>query len=324
MQLTCKLAHELIDTLDQIWEECFHNQEKAPYPYAEWERKRQKVKERLRRLPEYVERAAAMVHVIKDSRGQHSTIPITKKVLLLIFKRLIQKSNRGMETLFVLFLPLFGFQKSYKFVERLYSDPEVRIVLHNLFILLVHEEGVGGNVAGDGTGYAITIGQHYREDPKKHGKKYVHVFFMIDIDTGIYVGYGYSPTSEKDAFNKAIEVMKEIDMNIHSVRLDKYYSSRKVIRLFGKSVAMYLIPKKNIASFGAQWPPIFQKILFDPVAFLSEYFMRNLCETGHSVDKNNFGSRIRQELDERRDTETRCIGILHNLFAVRVNSSTGG
>lgn len=317
-QLTCKLAHELLGTLDQIWEECFKNQPQAPYPYAEWERQRQRVKQRLAQLPEYVERAAAAVHVVKDPRGQHTTVPVVKRVLLLLFKRLTGRSNRGMEDLLVPFAPLFGFQRSYKFVERLYGDIEVRLVLHNLFLLLVREEGAGSHVAGDGTGYAIMMGQHYRADPKKHGKRYVHVFFFIDLDTNLYVGYGYSPHSEMDAFHRARAVMRELDVPLESVRLDRYYSSRKVIRLFEQEVTLYLIPKKNIAKFGAQWPPIFQQIMLDPVTFLSQYFLRNLTETANSVDKRRFGERIGQVLDEHRETETQCIGVLHNLFATRL------
>lgn len=317
-QLTRKLAQELLSTLNQVREECFKNQPRSPYPSAEWERQRQRVKQRLARLPEYVERAAAAVRIVKDPRGQHTTVSVVKRVLLLIFKRLTERSNRGMEDLLVPFAPLFGFQRSYKFVERLYSDIEVRLVLHNLFILLVREEGVSGHVAGDGTGYALMTGQHYRTDPKKHGKKYVHVFFFLDLDTNLYVGYGYSPRSEMDAFHRARAVMQELGIPIESVRLDRYYSSRKVIRLFGQDVTLYLIPKENIARFGAQWPPILQKIMLDPVAFLSQYFLRNLTETANATDKQRFGERINQVLDERRDTEVRCIGVLHNVFATRL------
>lgn len=317
-QLTCELAHGILSALDDIREECFKNQPRQAYPHSQWERQRQRVKERLRLLPEYVERAAAMVRVAKDPRGQHTTVPIVKRVLLLIFKRLMQRSNRGMEDLLIPFAPLFGFRRSYKFVERAYSDIEVRLVLHNLFVLLARDEGVSGNVAGDGSGYAITIGQHYRADPCKHGKKYVHVFFLIDLETGCYVGYGYSPKSEMDAFHRACVVMDEVGVKLESLRLDQYYSSRKVIRLFEQDVTMYLIPKKNIASFGAQWAPVFQQILLDPVGFLSQYFLRNLCETGNSTDKRRFGDRISQVRDERRETETQCIGILHNVFATRI------
>jgi len=39
------------------------------------------------------------------------------------------------------FQPLFGVDVSYKYIERLYSDPEVKLALHNLFVLLLKDEG---------------------------------------------------------------------------------------------------------------------------------------------------------------------------------------
>jgi transposase len=280
------------------------------------------VKQRLQDLPRLVKLAAEKVVIIKDPRGQHTVVPIVKRVMLLILKRLTERSNRGMEDLLVLFESLFEFRRSYKFIERLYSDLEVQLVLHNLFVLMVQEEGTSGQYAGDGTGYALTIEQHYREAPQKSGKKYVLLFFIIDIETNLYVGYGHSHISEMDAFHKACATLKEMNVFIESMRLDKYYSSRKVIKLFSSEVSLYLIPKKNIAKFGAQWPAIFQQILNDPVSFLQQYFYRNLCETANATDKRRFGNYIHQQRIERQETETKCLAILHNIFATRVKPST--
>ena len=47
---------------------------------------------------------------------------------------------------------VFGVDVSYKYIERLYSDPEVKLALHNLFVLLLKDEGTSGDLAGDGTG----------------------------------------------------------------------------------------------------------------------------------------------------------------------------
>ena len=67
-------------------------------------------------------------------------------------------------------MTLFGFKVSYN-IERLYSDEEVKMALHNLFILLLREEGVSGEFAGDGTGYSLTVTKHYK-DPKKKSKDF--------------------------------------------------------------------------------------------------------------------------------------------------------
>jgi transposase len=72
----------------------------------------------------------------------------------------------------LLFKPLFGFELSHKTIERLYSDEEVKLALHNLFVLLLRDEPPSGNLAGDGTSYSFSVSRHYRSDPGKKGKKY--------------------------------------------------------------------------------------------------------------------------------------------------------
>lgn len=61
-RITRKFVKELLEVLDEVVEE-IRKEEKA-YPYAKWERKRGVVKERLRKLPEYV-REACMINVQK-------------------------------------------------------------------------------------------------------------------------------------------------------------------------------------------------------------------------------------------------------------------
>ena len=164
----------------------------------------------------------------------------------------------------------------------------------------------------NGTGYSVRVESHYRSDPKKNGKKYVHFFSLIDLGTGMYVGCGTSKESEMDAFSKAVKMLRRIGAIIKSVRLDKYFSSRTVIKMFEKTVVMYLIPKKNIAKIGA-WADILTRMMALPVDFLSEYFHRNVCESGFSSDKGRFGRIIRQE------TALFSNAFLHNLYAIRIN-----
>jgi CRISPR/Cas system CSM-associated protein Csm2 small subunit len=148
-RVTGKFVKELLDVLDELVEE-IKQEEKEKYPYAEWERKREVVRERLRKLPEYV-RKACLIRVQKRV-GRPKKVDLEKRVMLFLFARLMNKSNRDVEELLELFEPLFGFKVSYKSIERLYSDGEVRLALHNLFILLLRDEGVSGEFSGDGTG----------------------------------------------------------------------------------------------------------------------------------------------------------------------------
>jgi transposase len=79
-----------------------------------------------------------------------------------------------------------------------------------------------------------------------------------------------------------------------------------------------LIPKKNIAKIGA-WTEILTRMMASPVAFLSEYFRRNISESGFSSDKGRFGRVIRQRRPDRQETALFSNAFLHNLYAIRVN-----
>jgi len=315
-RVTKKFVNELLVVLDELVKE-IRREEKEKYPYAEWERKRELVKKRLRKLPEYVREAVAMIRIQKKA-GRPKEVDLEKRVMLFLFARLMNRSNRDVEELLELFEPLFGFKVSYKTIERLYSDEEVKLALHNLFILLLREEGISGEFAGDGTGYSLTVTKHYRTNPKKKGKDFRYVFRIIDIDTGMYVGFGYSDRSEKDAFNKAMKMLKEMGVKMNSISLDKYYSTRKTLKMFGKETAVYVIPKKNLSRIGFDWLRVIERIIEAPYKFLKRYFKRNLSESGFSADKRRFGWLIRQKREDRREMALFAIGLWHNIFAIRV------
>jgi transposase len=171
---------------------------------------------------------------------------------------------------------------------------------------------------GDGTGYSLSVTRHYRTDTSKKGRGYLYVFRVIDIDTGLYVTVGYSNTSEMEAFHKAMTMLRESGIPVDSLSLDKYYSSRTVLQLFGEETALYLIPKKNIARVGLEWSRILRRVLEDPYLYLKGYFLRCLSESGFSADKRRFGGLVRQKREDRREIALFSIAFLHNIFTVRV------
>jgi len=319
MKITTQTAREMLEVLDELRKELFQKR-KVSYSYAEWEKKRELVRHRLRKLPEFVKMAAEEVQRTKSGAGRPRRLDPVQRTMLFLFARLMNKSNRDTEELLELFEPLFGFKVSYKAVERLYSDEEVELVLYNLLKLLLREEGVSGKFAGDGTGYSLTITKHYRTNPKKRSKEYRYAFRWIDLGTGMYVGFGYSKKSEMDAFNKATKMIERLGIAVDEASLDKYYSSRKVLKLFGKRTVVYVIPKRNISKLGFEWARVVKRIVENPVLFLEKYFMRNLSEAGFSADKRRFGWTVRQRREDRQESATFSIALLHNLFAVRVGS----
>ena len=317
MKLMVKSAKELLQVLDETRETVFKDR-KTVYPYTEWEHKRAQVKERLHRLPEYIHEAVAAINREEQKMGRPPKLDLEKKVNLFMLVRFLAKSNRGVEDALGCFQPLFGVDVSYKYIERLYSDPEVKLALHNLFVLLLKDEGISGDLAGDGTGYSVSVDSHYRSDPKKYGKTFVHFFSLIDLATGMYVGCGVSRHLEWDAFSKAVGMLGRVGAAVKSIRLDKYFSTRKVIKMFDRNVSLYLIPKKNIARIGA-WADILMRMKASPFVFLSEYFRRNLCESGFSSDKGRFGRVIKQKRVDRQEMALFSNAFLHNLYAIRIN-----
>jgi hypothetical protein len=69
MEITAKMAQNMVEILEEIKEECFPKG-KDSYPFTEWEQKRERIKQRLRELPKYVDQAADMIQFMKPKAGQ--------------------------------------------------------------------------------------------------------------------------------------------------------------------------------------------------------------------------------------------------------------
>jgi transposase len=318
------VAQELIEALNESREKISKEAEEIlknmgqVYDFAEYERLREEVEERINNFPLYVKKAVTTITIAKTA-GRPKKLNLVKRTHLFFLVRVLNKSNRDTKALLgSLLQPFIEDDISYKYVERLYSNEQVEMVLHNVFMLMLNKEGVSGKFAGDGTGYSLLITKHYRTNPKKKAKDYRYVFRLVDLETGLYVGVGYSTKSEMDAFHKAMNMVRDFGISIDHICLDKYYSSRKVLKLFGKRTSVYVLPKKNISKIGLKWAKVFKEILEDPVQYLKTYFQRNLSEAGFSADKRRFGWVLRQKREDRQEMAMFSIAFLHNIFTVRV------
>lgn len=325
MRLTRKRARELTDHLEKERDRLENDPDRSSDAIdgvprtTRWERERKQVIERLQRLPTLIDQATQTLH-IERGRGRPPSLNPAQKTTLFLFARLTQRSNRDMADLLAFLGPVFDVSVGYKTIERLYSDEVVELVLHNLFVTMLEETGVSGQFAGDGTGYSLEADAHYRSAPGKSDPGYRYVFRLVDLETGMYVGYGYSDTSEKAAFRKAIRFVERAEFPMESIRLDKYYSSRKNLRELGEEVEAFVIPKENLASFGTEWRQVFERIAADPAAYLEEYYRRELTESYFAADKERFGRKIHQLREDRREMATMALAVLHNLFSVRVTA----
>jgi len=137
----------------------------------------------------------------------------------------------------------------------------------------------------------------------------------------MYIGYGSSLKSEKEAYLSAIKMAKATGVN--SIRLDRYYSGQSCVKFIEENFGdakIYLIPKKNATITGSwEWKRMLYAFLNNPNKYLHEYFKRNQSESGFSEDKRRFGRKIPQRKKDTINTAGFCTTIWHNLFWIATN-----
>lgn len=316
---------EILDAIIQDYKK------RAPKRKRDWRTYEQRLAERVKtaiaELEPLIDEAIESIKTVRRGRrGRKPELSLKQKTIFLLTKHLVGKSNREMSLMVVIFSMLSGIDVSYKTVERLYSDEGVLMVLHNMHSLLLKRKGVNqANCSGNGTGYSLAIGEHYatmvrkrKGGAKRSGKRrrFVYSFKLMDLDSRMYIAHGTSFKSEEEAFSKAIEMAVETGMT--SVRLDKYYSGQRYVKLLGQkfgNVVVYLIPKKNATVRGPwEWKQMLKRFVRDTPGYLHEYFKRNQSESGFSEDKRRFGWKVAQKREDRIDTANFCTMIWHNLF----------
>lgn len=335
MKVTTKEVREITRMLDEIIEHYKDTSEPKKRDWRTYEQRfAERVKTAVRELSPLVDEAIVTLHIRKgETRGNKPKLALKQKVTLLLLKHLIGKSNRDMANMLVIFSLLTDVDISYKTVERLYSDPEVIMVLHNLHRLILKKKGVEeADCGGDGTGYSLTITRHYasaaqklkekakiaKKASKNKKKAFVYSFTLIDINTRIYIAYGTSFHSEQEAYSEALRMAQEMDVNIKSIRLDRLYSMQKYVKYLEKvfnNPRISLIPRKDATVNGPwEWKRLLYDFVTDPITYLEDYFQRNQSESGFGEDKKRTGWKIMQKRDDRVHTANFCTILWHNLY----------
>lgn len=283
------------------------------------------IKRAMRLLEPLIKRASENIRIV-NKRGKKFQLGVKQKLTLLLLKHLMGKTNRPMAGMLCLFSLLSGIDVSYKTVERLYSDDEVEMALHNLHILILNKKNVKKiDSCGDATGYALTIRKHYATEAQKRkdkskkqdGRKkkaFVYSFMLMDLKTKMYAAYGTSFKSEKEAFDRAYQMLKETGIQIESVRLDKYYSYPSYVDKFSNS-KVYIIPKSNATIRGSpNWKRVLKEFVDNTMEFLKEHYKRENSESGIAKDKKMFGWKVGQKRGDRVDKAMFATTIWHNLL----------
>lgn len=338
MRITTEEVRNVTAQLDEIIEKYNEKQEAKK---RDWRTYEQQFAHRLRVAyrelePLVCEAVKSLIRVKGETRGAKSELTLEKKVLLLLIKHIIQKSNRDMEAMLVLFSCLSDVDVSYKTIERLYSDEEVLCALHNLHQLILKKKGVEkADTGGDGTGYALTVKKNYeseaqklkdkiktassdKETKKRKKRIFIYAFNLLDIKTNMYVATGTSFKSEKEAFDSALAMAKDLDIDIESIRLDRYYSAQAYVETIEHAlgtVKFYIIPKINATIKGSwEWKRMLYRFVQDTEAYLKEYFQRNKSESGFAQDKKRCGWTLKQKREDRLDTANFLTSLWHNLY----------
>lgn len=293
--------------------------------YTEYEKKfKERFKNAMNNLDPLIEKSTTTLKFYRG-KGDKPTLKVDQKLRLLLLSQLAGKSNRMMAYMTKIFSLLTGIDRSYKTIERLYSDHEVEAALFNLWILTLKKKGVKEvDSCGDATGFGLFISKHYAshaqklKDKVKDGentkKSFAYKFSLMDLKTKMYVCFGTSLISEAKAFHKAMEMLKQMDIKIKSIRLDRYYSFPCYAKLFPEA-KFYIIPRKDAKpGHGTEWLHALQSFVWDTMNHLEEYFKRNNSEANFGGDKKMFGWRVRQKREDRIDTALFCRDIWHNLF----------
>ncbi len=115
---------------------------------------------------------------------------------------------------------------------------------------------------------------------------------LMDLKTKMYVAYGTSFKSEKEAFDAAYRMLQKLDIAVDSIRLDKYYSFPCYVDKFSKS-KVYVISRSNATIKGSpKWKETLKPFIEETMEFLHSYYKRNNSETGFSADKKRFGWKV--------------------------------
>ena len=335
MKVKTKEVRNLVKILDDVIEHYKETKETKKRDWKTYEQRfAERVKKAMKELSPLVREAVKTLRIYKkETRGNKPKLTLKQKVILLLLQRLFGKSNRAMANMLVIFTLLTEVDVSYKTVERLYSDCEVIMALHNLHILILQKKDVKtADCSGDGTGYSLTIKKHYasvaqklkekakiaKKVSKKKKRLFVYSFVLIDIITRMYIAYGTSFKSEKEAYSEAMRMAKEMDIDINSIRLDRYYSTQGYVESLEKefgNLQISIIPKSNATINGTwEWKRIMYDFVTDPIAYLEDYFQRNQSESGIAEDKKRTGWKLGQKREDRIDTANFCNVLWHNLF----------
>ena len=191
-----------------------------------------RIKLAMKELNPLIDEAVTSIKIIHGPGHPHS-LSLDQRVKLLLIKQLVGESNRMFANMLAIFSMLSGIDISYKTVERLYSDDQVILAIHNLHVLILKRKGItNSDATGDGTGYSLTVKKNYESHAQKlkdmakenpdHGKDakkskihkkrlFAYSFALMDLESRLYIAFGSSMKSEREAYDRAKIILMDYE-----------------------------------------------------------------------------------------------------------------
>ena len=138
----------------------------------------------------------------------------------------------------------------------------------------------------------------------------------MDLQSRLYIAFGSSMKSEREAYDRAMDLLSSIGIEMDSIRLDRYYSSPSYVDKLGDT-KVFVIPKKNATLNGSQnWKDTMKEFVENTMPYLEQYHQRSNSESGFAADKKMLGWNVAQRRDDRIDNALFCTGVWDNLFNI--------
>ena len=142
----------------------------------------------------------------------------------------------------------------------------------------------------------------------------MYSFALMDLSTRMYIGYAVSMKSEREAYERVMDILSALGLDMDSIRLDRYYSSPSYVDKLGNT-KVFVITKKNATLNGSRkWKDTMRDFVHNTIPYLEQYHQRSNSESGFAADKKMLGWNVAQRRDDRIDNALFCTGVWHNMF----------
>jgi transposase len=202
---------------------------------------------------------------------------------------------------------------SYKTIERAYKDPEVALILEEVFRLthmpLKEKEHVFGP---DGTGLSTSMKQNYESDRQngKPHKGYEKMMVMTGCTYKLFSAFQFAQNpfgNESPYFEPLLEETARHYDRVERVPADSAYVSRRncdLVKGFGAVPRLYPKENVNMRRFGsAAWGDMLMDLVVDPQKWLGEYHVRSNVEAAFLAFKRNCPVPLRKKIHLRKKHE---------------------